>query len=104
MKIRSDLIGVVILTTTEGTTLTLNPGDEVPEGIVVGDHLTAEPEPESENAGDDVADETPAGAADEVPEGVEVGDHLTVAAGEAPDDSNPGDEVPETPKRRTRKR
>ena len=69
MKIRSDLIGVVIVTTSEGTTITLNPGDEVPGGVEVGDHLTVEPEAE-----------------------------------EAPDDANPGDEVPETPKPRTRKR
>lgn len=41
MKIRDDLVGVVIATTSDGTTVTLNAGDEVPEGVVVGDHLTA---------------------------------------------------------------
>ena len=55
MKIRSDLVGVVVLTTADGTALTLNPGDEVPEGVVVGDHLTHEPEEATEaNPGDEV--------------------------------------------------
>jgi hypothetical protein len=37
-KIRSDLEGVVS-TYLDGGAITLAPGDEVPEGVVVGDHL-----------------------------------------------------------------
>ena len=60
MRIRRDLVGVVVLTTAEGATLTLNPGDEVPEGVEVGDHLTvaAGEAPDDANPGDEVP-ETP---------------------------------------------
>jgi hypothetical protein len=60
-KIRADLIGVTIITTDAGPVM-LAAGDEVPEGAVVGDHLT-EPEAPTEPAGDEV----PEGAAPATP-------------------------------------
>ena len=39
MRIREDLEGVVIAYTEDGT-VTLSAGDEIPDGVAVGDHLT----------------------------------------------------------------
>lgn len=41
MKIRPDLIGVVVVRDADYAAVTLRAGDEVPEGVTVGDHLTA---------------------------------------------------------------
>lgn len=50
MKIRPDLDGVVTAYDEDGKTYTLKAGDEVPDGVTVGDHVT---EPAS---GDEAAD------------------------------------------------
>ena len=42
-KIRPDLVGVVTITTEAGVVI-LAAGDQIPDGIEVGDHLVAEPE------------------------------------------------------------
>lgn len=48
MKIRTDLAGVVTAYDAEGTQYTLMAGDEVPDGVEIGDHVT--------EAGDEVPD------------------------------------------------
>lgn len=40
--IRTDLIGVTTATDPDGGALILAAGDEIPEGVTVGDHLIAE--------------------------------------------------------------
>lgn len=40
-KIRDDLDGVVLQYGEDGTLHTLRAGDDVPDGVLVGDHLTA---------------------------------------------------------------
>ena len=45
MKIRKDLVGVVFVATENGSPIMLKAGDEVPEGVTVGDHLTVDDEP-----------------------------------------------------------
>ncbi len=60
MKIRNDLVGAVVVASETGTPLILKAGDEVPEGVTVGDHVTvgepvtAEPtEPDAGKPDDD---------------------------------------------------
>ena len=43
--IREDLVGVVLVATENGAPIMLKAGDEVPEGVTVGDHLTVDDEP-----------------------------------------------------------
>lgn len=58
MKIRSDLVGVVEIPTGAGTSTILRAGDEMPEGITLGEHLLADPANESEEHGEpDAAEE-----------------------------------------------
>ena len=45
MKIRNDLVGAVVVASETGTPLILKAGDEVPEGVTVGDHVTVDDEP-----------------------------------------------------------
>ena len=52
-RIRSDLVGVVTVRDASAQLVTLSAGDEVPEGVVVGDHLTEPAEP-AEPAGNAV--------------------------------------------------
>lgn len=40
-KIRNDIDGVVLAFDANGTAVTLNPGDTVPDGVDVGDHVLA---------------------------------------------------------------
>lgn len=40
-SIRSDLVGVVFVSTEGGDVLRLAAGDAIPEGVTVGDHLIA---------------------------------------------------------------
>ena len=49
-RIRADLIGVVIARDADGQLVTLEAGDEVPSGVVVGDHVTEPAEPAAEPA------------------------------------------------------
>lgn len=51
MKIRSDLEGVVYVRTPDGSVACLAAGDTVPDGVTVGDHLTATEPKESDGAG-----------------------------------------------------
>lgn len=60
MKIRADLVGVVEISDGVGNSTILRAGDEVPEGITLGDHLFTD---ES-----DVPDEPDAADAREEPE------------------------------------
>ena len=59
MKIRKDLVGVVFVATENGSPIMLKAGDEVPEGVTVGDHLTVDDEPittPDDDGGQDDAD------------------------------------------------
>ncbi len=59
-SIRSDLVGVVFIQTDGGDVVRLSAGDEIPEGVVVGDHLIAtEAEPVTEAFAEPVADADP---------------------------------------------
>lgn len=60
--IRQDLIGSVIIHTDEGT-VTLFAGDEIPEGVTVGEHLIHPDTPES----DEPTEETEVAEATEAP-------------------------------------
>ena len=54
MKIRKDLVGVVFVATENGSPIMLKAGDEVPEGVTVGDHLTVdEPTTDTDDDGQD---------------------------------------------------
>lgn len=57
--IRTDLIGVTTVNDPDGGILILSAGDEIPEGVTVGDHLIAEAD---ESAADAAGDEIPEGA------------------------------------------
>ena len=48
--IREDLVGVVFVATENGSPIMLKAGDEVPEGVTVGDHLTVD-EPTTDTDG-----------------------------------------------------
>ena len=60
MKIRKDLVGVVCVAAQDnGSPIMLKAGDEVPEGVTVGDHLTVDDEPittPDDDGGQDDAD------------------------------------------------
>ena len=52
--IREDLVGVVFVATENGSPIMLKAGDEVPEGVTVGDHLTVdEPTTDTDDDGQD---------------------------------------------------
>lgn len=54
MKIRNDLVGAVVVASETGTPLILKAGDEVPEGVTVGDHVTVdEPTTTTDDDGQD---------------------------------------------------
>ena len=58
MKIRNDLVGAVVVASETGTPLILKAGDEVPEGVTVGDHVTVD-EPTTTTDDDGQDDGTP---------------------------------------------
>lgn len=53
-KIREDLEGIVAVTVSPGEVMVLTAGDEVPEGVTLGEHVL-EPDVADVNEGDDPA-------------------------------------------------
>ena len=84
IKIREDLEGVVVVTAGPGATITLAAGDDVPEGVEVGEHLLgAEPaaEESAEAAEESPADEPEAPAEESAEESAEAAEAPAKAAG-----------------------